>query len=161
MAEQDEGAEDAALRSTNAKGDYADQTGVPPVAPPNSAADDQVGYGHPPKHSRFKPGSSGNPKGRPRVPRSLGTAVDAFLSEKISVTEQGRIQKIAKRDVIAKQLVNKAASGDLAAIRFLTQVLEANAAAKIKQAAGSEGQAASETDDAVIAALVQSFGGPA
>ena len=25
-----------------------------------------VGYGKPPKHSRFKPGQSGNPKGRPR-----------------------------------------------------------------------------------------------
>ena len=25
----------------------------------------QVGYGKPPVHSRFKPGHSGNPKGRP------------------------------------------------------------------------------------------------
>jgi Family of unknown function (DUF5681) len=123
-------------------------------------AEDRVGYGRPPEHSRFKPGTSGNPKGRPKVPKSLGSAVDAFLSEKITVTEQGRIQKIAKRDVIAKQLVNKAASGDLAAIRFLTQVLEANAVAKAKQAVGGEATATSESDDAVIAALVKRFGGP-
>jgi Family of unknown function (DUF5681) len=122
---------------------------------------DRIGYGNPPKHSRFKPGISGNPKGRPKVPRSLGSAVDAFLSEKITVTEQGRIQKFAKRDVIAKQLVNKAAGGDLAAIRFLTQVLEANALAKSKQAIGTEGQSYSETDEVVIAALIKRFGGPA
>ncbi|MDP8998353.1 MAG: DUF5681 domain-containing protein [Pseudomonadota bacterium] len=128
--------------------------------PTGTADGERIGYGQPPKHSRFKPGTSGNPKGRPKVPKSLGAAVDSFLSEKITVTEQGRIQKIAKRDVIAKQLVNKAASGDLAAIRFLTQVLEANAVAKAKQAAGSEISTINETDDAVIAALVQRFGGP-
>ena len=28
--------------------------------------DDKVGYGKPPKHSRFQPGRSGNPRGRPK-----------------------------------------------------------------------------------------------
>ena len=30
-----------------------------------SRTSDDVGYGRPPKHTRFKPGQSGNPKGRP------------------------------------------------------------------------------------------------
>ena len=34
----------------------------------SAEGDYEVGYGKPPKHSRFKPGQSGNPKGRPRVP---------------------------------------------------------------------------------------------
>ena len=34
--------------------------------PPAEAAEEEVGYGRPPKHSRFKPGHSGNPRGRPK-----------------------------------------------------------------------------------------------
>jgi Family of unknown function (DUF5681) len=29
-------------------------------------ADNRVGYRRPPRHSRFQPGQSGNPRGRPR-----------------------------------------------------------------------------------------------
>ena len=140
-------------RSSEAKIDL-DCTGAAEIEAP------LVGYGRPPKHRQFKPGISGNPKGKPRGPRNLGAALEAFLSEKVTVTEQGEKRKIAKRDVIAKQLVNKAASGDLAAIRFLTQVLEANAAVKSKKNAGGEDQTTSENDDAVIAALVKRIGGP-
>ena len=35
--------------------------------------DGQVGYRKPPVHTRFKPGQSGNPKGRPKGPRNLAT----------------------------------------------------------------------------------------
>jgi hypothetical protein len=34
-----------------------------------------VGYGQPPVASRFKPGTSGNPKGRPRGAKNLKTLV--------------------------------------------------------------------------------------
>jgi Family of unknown function (DUF5681) len=44
-------------------------------APEATMADDDVGYGRPPKKFRFKPGVSGNPKGRPkRDPGALGTS---------------------------------------------------------------------------------------
>ncbi|MHA6689101.1 DUF5681 domain-containing protein [Devosia sp. A449] len=39
----------------------------------------EVGYGKPPKSSRFKPGTSGNPKGR----EARGTTVKAKLHEKL------------------------------------------------------------------------------
>ena len=32
----------------------------------------EVGYGKPPKATRFKKGQSGNPKGRPRRQKTLG-----------------------------------------------------------------------------------------
>ena len=35
----------------------------------------QVGYCRPPLHSRFKPGQSGNPKGRPKQSRNMRTIV--------------------------------------------------------------------------------------
>jgi hypothetical protein len=39
-----------------------------------------VGYGRPPKHTRFKPGRSGNPKGRPRGSRNLSTEMQKVLT---------------------------------------------------------------------------------
>src|SRR5580693_8551773 len=38
-----------------------------------SEFDDEIGYGKPPKKSQFKKGTSGNPKGRPKGSRNVGT----------------------------------------------------------------------------------------
>ena len=42
-------------------------------------ADYEVGRGKPPLHTRFKPGESGNPKGRPKGVRNFKTDVQATL----------------------------------------------------------------------------------
>ena len=46
-------------------------------------SDHDAGYGKPPRHSRFKKGQSGNPKGRPRGGRNFSTDVKATLEEPI------------------------------------------------------------------------------
>ena len=45
--------------------------------------DHDAGYGKPPRHSRFKKGQSGNPKGRPKGGRNFSTDVKATLEEPI------------------------------------------------------------------------------
>ncbi len=37
----------------------------------NGNNDEEVGFGRPPKQHQFKPGQSGNPRGRPPKPRYL------------------------------------------------------------------------------------------
>jgi hypothetical protein len=49
----------------------------------------KVGYARPPEHSRFKPGRSGNPKGRPRRHRNLRTVLDETLQETLEVSVKG------------------------------------------------------------------------
>lgn len=71
-----------------------------------------VGYARPPQETRFRPGQSGNRKGRPRRAKNFGTALDEELRATVPVTENGRRRKLQKRQVIAKQLVNRAAEGD-------------------------------------------------
>ena len=45
--------------------------------------DDKVGYCRPPKHSRFKPGQSGNPRGRPRKNRSIEAMIKRELDQTV------------------------------------------------------------------------------
>jgi uncharacterized protein DUF5681 len=79
----------------------------------------KVGYGRPPRHTRFKKGHSGNPAGRPRGSKNFRTLIDAALDEKVQVVENGRRRQISKREVIAQQLVNKSAGADLRATKIL------------------------------------------
>src|SRR5438105_8833365 len=79
----------------------------------------EVGFGKPPRCTRFKPGQSGNPNGRPRGAKNFAVAIEQELVTRVTVTENGRRRRISKREVIAKHLVNKAASGDLKAIPLL------------------------------------------
>lgn len=71
-----------------------------------------VGDKRPPKASRFKPGQSGNPKGRPRGSRNIFTIIEAVLCERISVTEGGRRRSMSTREAIIRGLRNDALRGD-------------------------------------------------
>ena len=55
----------------------------------------EVGYKKPPKHTRFKKGQSGNPKGRPKGSRNFSTDVKATLSQSVRVTEGGKAKTIS------------------------------------------------------------------
>ena len=75
-----------------------------------------VGYGKPPKHSRFKPGQSGNPRGRPKGTKNLKTDLMEELGEKIVIREGDRSQKISKQRALLKSVVNRAIKGDVRAV---------------------------------------------
>ena len=83
----------------------------------------EVGYGKPPRHTRFQKGRSGNPAGRPRGQKNLATLLSDALDQKIIVVESGRRKKISKREAIVTQLVNKSASADLKATQIVLAML--------------------------------------
>jgi Family of unknown function (DUF5681) len=85
--------------------------------------DYQVGYGKPPRHSQFKRGQSGNPRGRPAGSKNLGTLVSEALNEPVIVVENGGRRKISKREAIIKQLVNRSAKADWRAIKILLDIV--------------------------------------
>jgi len=78
-----------------------------------------VGYAKPPKKTRFQPGKSGNPSGRPKGVRRFQQELDAILNEKITVTANGKSRRISILTALLKQLANNALKGDKHAQRTL------------------------------------------
>lgn len=80
----------------------------------------KVGYRKPPKATRFKKGTSGNPSGRPiKAPRLLdpGSIIEAIDNEEIQVSDNGKRKWMTKAEVEFRQLFTKAIRGDLSAAR--------------------------------------------
>ena len=89
----------------------------------NSDEDHKVGYGKPPKHSQFKPGESGNPKGRPKGARNLKTEIREVMQSMVTVTQDGQRKKISTRKAVVLRLTEKALSGNVQATRVLLDLI--------------------------------------
>ena len=83
--------------------------------------DHDAGYGKPPRHSRFKKGQSGNPKGRPRGSRNFSTDLRETLEEPIRVTHHGKAKTVSTQLAALMRLREKALGGD---VRALDRLLE-------------------------------------
>ena len=70
--------------------------------------DYEVGYGKPPKHTRFKKNQSGNSRGRPKGARGLKAELEAELNEYVSVTINGKSKRVRKRRLVVAALTAKA-----------------------------------------------------
>jgi hypothetical protein len=82
-----------------------------------------VGYGKPPRHTRFVKGQSGNPRGRPAGAQNMATLLNRALNEFVIVTENGGRRRVSKREAIVTQLVNRSAKADFKAIQILLGML--------------------------------------
>lgn len=84
----------------------------------------EVGYGKPPKEHQFKPGQSGNPKGRPKHKTELESQRDmrAILMQAamtpVTTTIDGRRTKIPALEAVYLKMFAKAIEGDGPSMRF-------------------------------------------
>ncbi len=95
--------------------------GKPPAK--GGPGDSEVGYGKPPKHTRFQPGQSGNPRGRPKGTKNLKTDLMEELGEKILVREGDHARQVSKQRALVKTLLTRALKGDVRAANLLLSMM--------------------------------------
>ena len=87
----------------------------------------EVGYGKPPKATRFQKGRSGNPSGGPKKsapPLDLGVILEEIENEEIIVFDNGKRKSMKKAEIHFRQQFTKAINGDLKTARLLVQMAE-------------------------------------
>jgi len=82
-----------------------------------------VGRGKPPLHTRFRPGQSGNPGGRPKGTRNLATDLEEELRRKIVIKEGNETKTVSKQRALVTSLVNNGIKGDSRALGHLLSLI--------------------------------------
>ena len=132
----------------------------PPKKP--SAGDYKVGYGKPPRHTRFRPGASGNPRGRPRG-TSAGRADRLALKEiyrLIAVREGEQTLVMPTVQAVARQLGRIALKGNGPALRAylpMVQAIEERVAMQAAVKTENEPQMRNVTDEERLKAIMALF----
>jgi hypothetical protein len=89
------------------------------------AAHHPVGYGQPPLVSRFKPGTSGNPRGRPKGRKNLRTLIKEAMTANILVQEGQNSRRVSRIEgVVLRQLQSALKGSDRAALAVIKMALQ-------------------------------------
>ncbi len=89
-----------------------------------SSSDYEVGCGKPPKEYQFKPGQSGNPRGRPKSRKSGSTDISELLGEPIKVTTGGKVRDMGPFEASLRKLAKRAVGGHLPSILKFIKICE-------------------------------------
>ena len=119
-------------------------------------SDYEIGKGKPPKDTRFKPGQSGNPNGRPKGQRNLKTEIEEILNAPVAITENGRSRNVTSRAAALMKLRKKALQGDGRALDRFLEIARDHAA---EQTASARERKLSGFEDEILARYVESKAG--
>jgi len=92
--------------------------------PESSCARSDVGYGKPPKATRFRKGRSGNPKGRQRGDENLLSVFKRMAIKRIKIREGDRWRTITMADAIILQNYKAALQKDQIAMSNIIRLAE-------------------------------------
>ena len=77
---------------------------------PNQASY-RVGYGRPPTETRFKPGVSGNPKGRRKKVPNFSEVTEQVLNETVKMRMGDRLLRMSNRQGLVRSAIRQAYAG--------------------------------------------------
>jgi hypothetical protein len=99
-----------------------------------STGEGKVGYKNPPFHTRFKPGTSGNPSGRAKGSKNLRTLFQRVMKEEVSLRDGNSVKKVTKAEAVIRSVVIGALKGDSRSLGMLLRVAEATGEFEDKEA---------------------------
>ena len=99
---------------------------------------EDVGYGKPPRRHQFKPGQSGNPKGRKKGVKNEITILQELLQHKVALNERGKTRKIILLEAILRKVAEDCLRGNIKSVGFLLNRYYAAAAGDAAQSDLSE-----------------------
>jgi hypothetical protein len=91
--------------------------------------ENDVGYGKPPVKHQFKKGKSGNPSGRPKLPKrkpplDFQQNLIAELKSPITIIENGKKKEITTFEAFMKSVIARALKGDKAPTNFVLNFIQ-------------------------------------
>jgi hypothetical protein len=86
-----------------------------------------IGYGKPPEHTRFQPGQSGNPRGRPKGHKDWTTILTKLLNKKVRPTLNGKETPMTMQEMILQSILLDSARGKAGAQRIFLKLKELQA----------------------------------
>jgi hypothetical protein len=110
--------------------------------------DKKAGYNRPPISGRFKPGQSGNPKGRPKGSRNLRTDLTSMMKRRVQIREDGQQRMVSRQELVLLRLFERAAKGD---IKACTQLFSMIMKFEPKEVSNVESAIVGEHDGEIIA----------
>lgn len=116
-----------------------------------------VGYRRPPTHTRFKPGNSGNPRGRPRGHANAKGTVARVINETVPVREGDTTRKMTKLEAMLQAHAVKAIKGDARSASVLIGLI--TRLGLLGEPEIETLAALSEEDDAILADYVRRHSG--
>lgn len=93
-----------------------------PKRPPGNY---EVGYGKPPKHTRWQKGFCPNPKGRGKKPEKKDTVaeiLDRLLESKVTLRDGVDTQQVTRFEYLLMKAIEKAGKGDLHSLKFVIEM---------------------------------------
>lgn len=105
----------------------------------------RVGYGRPPTESQFKPGKSGNPKGRRKKTPSFAEVTEQVLNETIELRVGDQLWRMSNRNALVRSAIRQALAGKPrlltvlpAIMRYESEILQGRPDANLSLAAEDE-----------------------
>ena len=115
----------------------------------------EVGYGKPPKHTQFKPGYSGNKKGRPKGSANLFTAAEKLQNERVRIVHNGKQKSISVTEAILRKAGMDALNGNAKAQKIMLDYFEKNE--RRKEELAQRVEALREDDRTLLAETIKEY----
>lgn len=124
--------------------------------PPRKRSGRGGNYVDPPAQHRFKPGQSGNPRGRPKESTNQFVELAKLLRKKKKVAIDGQIQYLSHEEIIRLQLIHHSEKGSLNHTKYLYERMDKYyAASEAKAEVDAEKEALVDNVMRLMKALIQ------